>query len=254
MEHPIRSSDEHRLDEARVVAREYADRFRRPEVAGVVLLGAIVRGYYDAASDIDVAILTRGELGADHPPLFQRLRGFEIHSWVSGYETEVSEPWPMAKRWTYSESRIHYDPDGLVTRLVAERTRLGEDERRWMLMTGAALSEWYIRRLTDLWVERGSLLSAHTMVHQGLNHFYEMLFALNDRLVADHKWVAWYAERLPLIPDRFPEKLAELLTLREPSLPELRRRVGVFMEMWSEMLPRVERAVGRSYEVFKDEV
>lgn len=160
----------------------------------------------------------------------------------------------MAKRWAYSESLVYHDPEGLVAALIAEKTKLGRDERRWLLVSGAALSEWYVRKLTALWIDRGSLLSAHGMLDQGLNHFYELLFAPNERLVADHTWRLFAAGRLPLIPDRFPERMAEVMTAREITAADLARRVGAFMSMWSEMLPLVEREVGSTYEEFKDTV
>lgn len=52
-------------------------------MAGIVFLGAVPRGYFDAAADVDVALLTKGDPGSDRSPLYHRVRGIEIHRWVS---------------------------------------------------------------------------------------------------------------------------------------------------------------------------
>jgi len=251
---PIRSSRESLLEKAIGTARRFADRYRRDDVLGIVFLGAIVRGYFDAAADIDVVLIARGSLGGDCPPRYQEQDGFEIHCWVSDYSAEVREPWSMGKRWAYSESLVHYDPEGLIASLISEKTELTREEREWLLVSGTTLSEWYIKRLSALWVERGSLLSAHGMLNQGMNHFYEVLFALNNQLVPDHKWRAFYAERLVVLPDRFSERMAEVMVARELTVADLGRRVAAFMVMWGEMVQLVEKEVGKTYAEFKNTV
>ena len=254
MDFAVRSSSEQMLSDATRTAHQFADRFRRDDVVGIVFLGAIVRGYFDAAADIDVALIAKGSLGNDCPPQYHREDGFEIHCWVSEYTTEVSEPWSMGKRWAHSESLVHYDPEGLIAPLVAERTKLTDEERRWLMVSGTTLSEWYIRRLSALWVDRGSLLSAHSMLSQGVSHFCEALFALNHKLVADHKWRTFYAERLPVTPAHFSERMAELIVAKELTVSDLERRVSVFMQMWEEIVRLVEKEVGSTFAEFKDTV
>jgi hypothetical protein len=109
------------------------------------------------------------------------------------------------------------------------------------------LSEWYINRLTQLWLQRGSMVSAQHMFFQGLNYFFDLLFALNNQLVADMKWRYYCAEKLRRLPGHFQGQIKEILLLREFSQEELERRQTAFMEMWREMLPIVEQEVGLSY-------
>jgi hypothetical protein len=255
MMHPtISSSDPKALREATRTANKFCLQFRRRGVVGIVFLGAIVWGYFDRSADIDIALFTNGKLDGDLPPQYHHLNGYEIHCWVADYYEEASSKWDMAKRWAFSEGEVHYDPDGLVSKLVAEKVRLGPEERKWLLISGITLSEWYINRLTALWVERGSILSAHSMVSQGLNHFYEMLFGLNNKLVADHKWRSYYAACLTVLPENYHEDIAKVLTVREVTEVELKRRVEVFMGMWKQMLSLVEKDVGMKFEEFKNTV
>jgi hypothetical protein len=53
----------------------------------------------------------------------------------------------MAKRWTYSQGQIHFDPNGSIARLLMEKVPLQPHEKKWLLMSGLALSEWYINDL-----------------------------------------------------------------------------------------------------------
>jgi hypothetical protein len=155
-------------------ATEYAARFVRDDVVGIAFLGAIVRGYFDESSDID--IFTRGESRRDLPPQTQHVNGIELHCWVADYNAEAREKWDRGKRRAYSECRIFHDPQGLIRSLIREKVPLRPDEKRWLLLSGITLSEWYINRLprgvetrphnasswetaeesTGTWVERAS--------------------------------------------------------------------------------------------------
>jgi len=116
------------------------------------------------------------------------------------------------------------------------------------MMSGLTLSEWYVHRLTQTWVERGNLVSAHQLIDQGLIYFYDMLFGLNNELVPDMKWRHYCAGYLERLPDRFSERIMETLTLHSFTGEELARRRDAFMEMWREMKPVVEAETGMTFE------
>jgi hypothetical protein len=154
----------------------------------------------------------------------------------------------MSKRWTYSQGQIYYDPQGKISKLLDEKVPLKPEERQWLLMSEFVLSEWYINRLTHLWVERGNLISAHHMFDQGLNYFFGMLFALNNQLTADMKWRYYCTEQLERLPHNYPERIKDTMILHSFSLEELERRQKAFMELWREMLPIVENEVRMSFD------
>ncbi len=188
MSYSLPSSDPALLEKASRIADEFALQYMRGGIVGIVFLGAIPRGYFDSSADIDIALFK--EKGAEIPlaSQFLKVEGLEVHVHLAEYESERSSSWDMPKRWTFSQGRIHYDPLGRIAQLLADKVPLKPDEKKWLLMSGLCLSEWYVNRLTDLWVQRGSITSAHHMLAQGLNYFFDMLFALNDQLVADMKW------------------------------------------------------------------
>jgi hypothetical protein len=117
-----------------------------------------------------------------------------------------------------------------------------------MVMSGFTLSEWYVNRLTHLWIERGNIISAHHMFDQGIIYFFDMLFGLNNELVADMKWRYYCVEQLDRLPHNFQERLQETLILHAFTLDELERRRRAFMEMWEEMKTQVEEEVQLTFD------
>lgn len=244
----IQSSDSSLLEKATRIAKEFAQPYRNDEIVGVVFLGAIVRGYFDHSADIDIALFKKQTSNISLPSQFLKAEGIEIHCHLADYESELAADWNMAKRWTYAQRQIDYDPDSKILQLLEEKVPLKPEEKKWLLMSGLTLSEWYINRLTDLWVERGNLVSAHHMFDEGLNHFFNMLFAWNDELVADLKWRYYCVEKLAHLPSNFQERIKDTMLLQSFSVDELERRKAAFMEMWQEMSPIVEKEVQMSYD------
>jgi hypothetical protein len=244
----IQSSDPALLEKATRVAKEFVRQYMTDDIVGIAFLGAIVRGYFDRSADIDIAIFKKQGSGISLTDKFLKVDGFEVQIWLSDYEDELTIPWDMPKRWTYSQGQIYFDPQNKIARLLEEKVPLQPEEKKWLMMSGLTLSEWYINRLTQLWVERGNLTSAHHMFDQGLTYFFDMLFGLNDQLVADMKWRYYCVEQLGRLPHNFQERFKDILTLHSISLEELDRRRKAFMEMWEEMRPVIEAEVHMSFE------
>ena len=244
----IASSDATLLAKAKRVATEFVQPYRTEEMVGIVFLGARARGYFDQAADVDIALFKQPTATITLSSQFLKVDGLEVHCHLADYDSECTAPWNMAKRWTYAQGQIVYDPDGKVADLLAAKVPLQPEEKKWLLMSGLTLSEWYINRLSDLWVERGNLLSAHHMFDEGLNHFFNLLFAQNDQLVADVKWRYYCVERLPHLPTQFQARMQETMRLGAFTVAELERRKTAFMSMWQELLPVVEEAVQLSYD------
>lgn len=244
----IQSSDPALLEKAVEIAHKFVEPYLNDQMVGIVFLGAIARGYFDHSADVDIALIKKQTSEVSLTNKFFQVEGVEVHVWLSDYEEELVTPWDMSKRWTFSQGWIYYDPAGKVAQLLANKVPLKPEERKWLLMSGLALSEWYINRLTDLWVERGSLVSAHHMFDQGINYFFDMLFGLNHELVPDMKWRYYCAEKLEQLPGGFQQSLQETMTLYAFSIEELDRRKRAFMEMWEKTKPVIEQEVNLTYD------
>jgi hypothetical protein len=248
----ILSLDSSQLKKATRVAREFAQQYKRDDLVGIVFLGAIARGYFDHAADIDIALFKKPGTTIPLPSQFLKVHGFEIHIHLEEYDIAVQPLWDMSKRWTYSQCQIYYDPKGLISKLLQEIVPLKPEERKWLLMSGLALSDWYINSLTHLWVERGNMVSAHHMFAQGLIYFFDLLFGINNELVADMKWRYYCVEKLPRLPLKFHDRIKDVLLLNAFTVKEIDRRQRAFMELWQQMVPLVEQEVKIPYAEIKN--
>ena len=244
----IQSSDPALFEKATQVAKEFAQQYISDDIVGIVFLGAIARGYFDHSADIDIALFKKKASEISLTNKFLKIDDFEVQVWLSDYESELTNPWDMSKRWTYSQGQIYFDPLDKISQLLKEKVPLQPEEKKWLMMSGLTLSEWYVNRLTHLWVERGNIISAHHMFDQGLNYFFEMLFGLNDQLVADMKWRYYCVEKLERLPHNFRERIKDTMILHSFTTEELERRQEAFMEIWREMKPIIEEEVQMSFD------
>jgi hypothetical protein len=244
----IPSSDPELLEQARRVAREFTQKYVNDDMVGIVFLGGVARGYFDHSADIDIALFKKQGAEIPLPAKFLTIDDFPIQIWLEDYESEKTSPWEMPKRWTYSQGQIFFDTQDQIAQLLNEKVPLGTEEKKWLMMSGLTLSEWYINRLTHLWIERGNLISAHHMFQRGLNYFFDMLFALNEELVPDMKWRYYCVEQLERLPHNFQEHIKDTLIMHSASLEEIERRQAAFMEMWREMKPIIEQELCMSFD------
>ena len=160
----------------------------------------------------------------------------------------------MGKRWAYSTSQVYWEKNSLITKLIKNKTALSEDEKKWLLMSGIALSEWYINKLTDLWIRRGDIDNAHHQFNEGLTHFFNALFALNNELVPDYKWRIFCSKQLDILPPNYSEDICNIQIVHSITVEEIERRKKAFMNMWNAILPKVEDELGLKFDEFKDKV
>lgn len=248
----IQSSDQSQLEKATQIATTFSQQYISQGIVGIAFLGAIARGYFDRHADIDIAIFTKPNAEIPPTPTYQHIDGIEIQCFVEDYEAELKTPWDMTKRWAYTSRKIFYDPDGLISQLIEEKVPLKPEERKQLLIRGITLSEWYINRLTQLWIDRGNLMSAYDMFAEGLPCFFDTLFALNYQLVPAVKWRYYCVERLALLPPKFQEQVRSVLVVNTFSAEEIDRRKQAFMEMWRYILPLVEQEVQMPFAEFKE--
>jgi predicted nucleotidyltransferase len=243
----FQSSDPVLSEKANRVAQEFSQKYICDNVVGIVFLGAIARGYFDHSSDIDIAIFKKQASEILLTEKFTKIDDFEVQIWLSDYEHECMIPWDMPKRWTYSQGQIFFEQQDKISQLLLEKVPLKVEEKKWLMMSGLSLSEWYANRLTQLWLERGNIVSAHHMFDQGLNYFFDMLFGLNNELVPDMKWRYYIVEQLEQLPRNFQQRVQKIMLLHSFTIEELERRRDEFVEMWQEMQPIIEEEVQMTF-------
>jgi hypothetical protein len=249
----IPSSDPTLFQKANETAKRFASKHINEDTIGIVFLGGIARNYFDKYSDIDIAIFK--DIDSEKVDIaYHTIDGFEIQTFISGYNNELSIKWDMSKRWAYSNNIVFYEKENQIGNLLKQKVSLTKDERNWMMISGITLSEWYCNRLLDLWINRGDILNAHYLINEGINQYFCALFALNNELVADFKWRIFCATQLPNKPNDFEEKLVSLMIMKENTIEDLNRRRQVFLNLWQWTVNKIEIEIGQKYDVFKNTV
>lgn len=87
------------------------------------------------------------------------------------------------------------------------------------------------------------------MITEGINLFLNMLFAFNHELPPDYKWKIFCTKELTIKPEKFEERISDVLMVKEMTIFELERRMKSFLGLWKEMIPRIEEGIKMSYEV-----
>jgi len=241
-----------RLASALAVAEEFASRFRREGVVGIVFLGGIARGYFDRFSDIDVIIFKKRGVDLGVRAEYElEYKGFRIDYEIVDYEDMVESEWGMEMRWAFSRARIFYDPEGKIRSLIDGKVRLGDEERRWLIIEGVTQSDWYCNTVSESWIYRGDPVSAHLSIYYALEELVKALFMLNNELLPGGKWRFYMVQRLKWLPRGFNEKLREILLLRDFSVRELERRRSALNHLWRQVLLRAEKEVGMKFSEFR---
>jgi hypothetical protein len=253
MDFPVESSNKELLEKAKNIAEDYAKKQIDDDTVGIVFLGGIARGYFDADADIDIAIF-KNENMPEVKITYEIIDGMEVQTFTAGYENEKEAKWEMNKRWAYSNRAIFHDTNKRIEDLLKNKVPLRDEERKWLMISGITLSEWYCVRLPGLWVRRNDLLNAHCMMNEGINQYFNALYALNNELVADFKWRIYCASRLRAKPDNFRAALTDLMTMKNNTEEELERRRNAFAYLWESTLGMIEAEVGMKYAEFKNMV
>lgn len=241
-----------KLVQAEKLAEEFASRFKRTGVVGIVFLGGIARGYFDRFSDIDIIVFkrknTKLEMKAEDEVEY---KGFLIDYEIANYEDKLESSWDIEERWGFSTAKIFYDPEGKIKNLINRKVPLKSKERKWMIIEGITQSEWYCNVMSKSWVYRGDVLSAHHSINNALEELLKALFALNNELLPAKKWQIYQSYSLKWLPDRFREKLMQITIVKSVSIEELQRRRDALNYLWNQMLPRAEKEVAMKFSQFK---
>ena len=134
------------------------------------------------------------------------------------YEDFVGSEWDMERRWAFSIVKIFYDPKGRIKSLIDEKVCLRDEEKRWLIIEGVTQSEWYCNVVSESWVYRNDIVSAHYCINIALDELIKALFMLNDRLLPAYKWRIYLVQRLGWLPEGFNEKLREVLLVKDFSI------------------------------------
>ena len=225
-------------------------------VAGVIFLGGLARGFADKYSDVDMIVL----LDKEDQPLRRQIHnmgleerkssGLDIDLEIHYLNAFQRWKWDETDRWDFSHAEIVHDPEGQIRRLFDARLKVSE--RFWVkrIVTCAEYMKWYccpptedVGTIAEAWVDRGDLLSAHYCLNYAIDLLLKTVFALNKEFLPPPKWRTFYFQSLKWLPKNH-ELLNETVKVKGLTAEDLNRRLESLRKLWQAVLPKIQEETG----------
>jgi predicted nucleotidyltransferase len=229
------------------------------DVAGIVVLGGVSRGFVDRYSDLDILVfLTKRNDNVEksiHELTIneQKATGVEVDLEIHVLQDYAGRKWNEIARWDFSIAKVVFDPTGNAAKMIGDKLRVPEEFWVRRVVVSSERMKWYccppasnIGTIAEVSLERGDLASAHYCVNHGLDLLLAVLFALNKRFLPPPKWRIMYSRNLPWLPTNYEKRLEELLSVKSLSRNELQRRLQIVRELWSETSAKITKDMGLS--------
>lgn len=224
------------------------------EITGVVLLGGAARGFADKHSDVDIVVFIN-EKGFDKVPRGERTyEGHDLDTIVLYYPYAKREDWGMEQRWAYSVGKILYDPNRRIEKLLKEKIKFTEEEKREILVEDIFFLAWYginykegawrgydFSRKPEFWVDRGDIESAHYILNKALDMVLDSLYITNNQLIPDEKWKIHFVHSLDWLPADFEVKLREALLIKSMRPEDFKRRLKAIESIYRGIIEKIEK-------------
>lgn len=231
-------------------------------VVGIIFIGGLTRGFADEYSDVDIIVLTSRKSKILMEKIRQiadqehNLSGLDIDLEAHFLEDFARSRWDEMDKWDFSHAEIVYDVNGEIHDLIKRKVRVAKDFWLKRIVVCGEHLKWYccppqkdVGTITEAWIDRGDLISAHYCLNYSVDLMTQMIFALNKEFLPAPKWSVFYSYGLNWLPKDFKKLVEEALTARELTTPELNRRLKVLRRMWLDVLPKIKEVTGLTSEL-----
>jgi len=254
----VKLKGENRIRKFRRVADGLVSKIASYEgVAGIVFVGGLVRGFADKFSDLDIMVFLSKrdeqlrrqiyDLGLDE----ERRSGIDVDLEVHFLEDFKRWRWDDTDKWDFSKARIVFDREGEVRKVFDEKLRVSTDFWVRRIAVCAEYLKWYccppregVGTVSESWIDRGDLLSAHYCLNYAVDEFLKLIFALNREFLPAPKWRIFYSYRLTWLPEDYKELIEEAIVVKNLSVKEFHRRLKASRKLWHKTLPKAEDETG----------
>ena len=220
----------------------------KPYVKGVVLLGGLgVRGFMDDFSDVDIAVFTLRQDAIRFPLPFEfhyraggRFLEFNIHQLIIEDE-EAAAKWEHSKIEAYSRSRIYYDVNGRIRRLVEAKAVFDKSEAYQRLIWIVQQYRWRGQIHALRAYQRGYPEAAHDLLNICVEMLLEAVYLLRDSYLPHRKWGLVYIKDMGAPFCDLDVLFRNALLIKGFQLGEIQRRLQVLDELFSVVMTEVRR-------------
>ncbi len=251
---------ENQIEEFRRIARSLTSKIAlHKNVMGIVWIGGLVRGFADRFSDVDIIVF----LNKKDENLVRQIRIIS-----SGEKTDVDVDLVIhfledfkarklceADKWEFANAKIVFDPKSEIKRVFKEKLHLSKDFWVKRIVICSEYLKWYccpprknVGTISESWIERGRLLSAHHCLNYGVDLLLRLVFALNKEFLPAPKWRLFYSYQLRWLPKNYGKLVEQVISVRDFSANEFERRLTAIRKLWSGTLSKIEDETGLALE------
>ena len=227
------------------------------DVAGIILIGGLVRGFTDNFSDVDItAFLSKKDerlrrkirnLGLDE----EKRLGIDIDLEIHFLEDFKRWKWNETDRWDFSKAKIVFDREGEIKKVFREKLRVPKYFWIKRVVVYAEYLKWYccppredVGTVAEAWIDRGDLVSAHYCLTYSVDLMLKIIFALNKEFLPPQKWRIHYSQTLKWLPTDYMKLLREAIIIKELSTRDFQRRLKALRKMWRDIVPKIKEETG----------
>jgi len=232
------------------------------DVAGVVFIGGLVRGFVDKFSDLDIIVfLTRRDEQVrrkirDLGVVEQKRLGIDVDLEVHFLEDFERWKWDEVDKWEFSRAEIVFDPKGEIKNVFREKLRVPKSFWVKRIVVCGEYLKWYccplreeVGTVAECWIERGDLVAAHYCLNYAADLLVRIVFALNKEFLPAPKWRIFYSYGLKWLPENYRRLVDEALLVKSFSVKDFSRRLGAVRELWCGVLIKIREETGLTAEL-----
>lgn len=192
-------------------------------VVGILATGEIGRGFGDVNSDLDMIVYVH-EKAAPHLRRMISIgwisyKGIDYDIIVESYERAdrlqvPSNYWSQIRRWDLRYSRILYDHNGHIKRLLERKLIYPEKEQVRLLNKYRMQVQEHLIFYPEIWMARGQLYNLIDTLIRGVENIILWIYARN--LVFEPyapKWLFFYLETKAIPEFRYLARLTEIYSV-----------------------------------------
>ncbi len=222
-------------------------------ISGIALIGGLTRGFTDKFSDLDVVVFLNED--DDHLKTQvhnarldeEKRSGIEIDLEMHLVEHFKAWNWDEIDKREFSRAEIVFDPDGKIKKLFEEKLSVPKDY--WIKRVAVFIEylTWYgcppqenVGTISESWIERGDLVSAHYCLNYSVELLLKILFALNKEFLPPPKWIVFDSCELEWLPNDYRKLIKEATCTKSFTTKDFKRRLNAIRKMWSQTVPKIE--------------
>ena len=219
----VRLKGENQIKKFRQVAEGFISKIVSFEdVAGIVFIGGLVRGFVDKFSDLDIIVFLSkrdehlrkqiSDLGMHE----QKRLGIDVDLEVHFLEDFKKWKWDEVDKWEFSRAEIVFDPKGEVKKIFRKKSRVPKNFWVKRIVVCGEYLKWYccppreeVGTVAESWIERGDLVAAHYCLNYAVDLLLRIVFVLNREFLPAPKWRMFYSYSLKWQPMNYKKLIKE---------------------------------------------